>query len=312
MKTRITEMLKVKFPIALGAMAGVTDARFAAAVSEAGGLGTIAAAKESPSSLREEIARLKGVTDKPYAVNIPLMLTQADGLMSVVIDEKVPVVITAAGSPALFTKKMKDNGMHVIHVVPCVELAKRAEDAGVDAVIAEGFESGGFASPYEIGTLALIPQVVDAVKIPVLAAGGIADARGFAACMILGAEGVSVGTAFLTTVECARAGKAWRDQILSGGDTSTKIVARGLAPMRLLINSSSAELERMIVEGASRKEVLNYIFSADWSGDQDGPFPCGQALGPIKSVRTVKDLIMDFASGAEVLLQKKAVEISNS
>jgi enoyl-[acyl-carrier protein] reductase II len=197
-------------------------------------------------------------------------------------------------------------------VVPSVDLAKRAEDAGVDAVIAEGFESGGFASPYEIGTLALIPQVVDAVKIPILAAGGIADARGFAACLLLGAEGVSVGTAFLVTSECTRIGKAWREQILRGGDTSTKIVARGLAPMRLLINSSSAELERRIAEGISRKEVLNYIFSADWMGDQDGPFPCGQALGSIKSVRTVKELITDFVSGAEVLLRTKAAEILSS
>ncbi len=154
MRTRVTEMLKIRYPIALGGMAGVTDAKLAAAVSEAGGLGTIAAAKESAASLKKEISRLKKITDRPFAVNVPLMLTSASDLMNVIIDQKVPVVITAAGSPASFTKMLKENGITVIHVVSCIDLAKKAEDAGVDAVIAEGFESGGFASPYEIGTLA--------------------------------------------------------------------------------------------------------------------------------------------------------------
>ncbi|MCX5833114.1 MAG: nitronate monooxygenase [Deltaproteobacteria bacterium] len=310
MRTRVTEMLKIRYPIALGGMAGVTDAKLAAAVSEAGGLGTIAAAKESAASLKEEISRLKKITDRPFAVNVPLMLTSASDLMNVIVNQKVPVVITAAGNPVLFTKTLKENGIIVIHVVSCVDLAKKAEDAGVDAVIAEGFESGGFASPYEIGTLALVPQVVDAVKIPVIAAGGIADARGFAACLILGAEGVSVGTAFLMTEECVRIGKAWRDLILGGSDTSTKIVARGLAPVRLLVNSSSEELDRMVAGGASRKEVLNYIFSADWMGDQDGPFPCGQALGLIKKVRTVRELMDDFVLESGNFIKKMAVEIS--
>ncbi len=312
MRTRITELLKIRHPIALGGMAGVTDAKLAAAVSEAGGLGTISAAKESAQGLSAQIKCLKDLTERPFAVNVPLMLTAASDLIGVIIREDVPVAITAAGNPAAYTKTFKEEGITVIHVVPCVDLAKKAEDAGVDAVIAEGFESGGFASPHEIGTLALIPQVADAVKIPVLAAGGIADARGFAACLVLGAEGASIGTAFLATYECTRIGKAWRQQILSGIDTATKIVARGLMPVRLLVNNSSRELEEIIAAGGSRKDIQKFIFKADWMGEEDGPFPCGQSLGPIKAMRTVREVIDSFVSGAEDLLKTKAPQIKIS
>ncbi len=305
MRTRMSDLLGIRYPIALGGMAGVTDAGLAAAVSEAGGLGTIAAAMQTAPGLKEEILRLRSLTDRPFAVNVPLMLTSAADMMKVIIEEKVPAVITAAGNPAAYTKSLKEEGITVIHVVPCVELARKAEDAGVDAVIAEGFESGGFASPYEIGTLALIPQVADAVQIPVIAAGGIADARGFAACLLLGAEGASIGTAFLATFECMRIGKAWRQQILNGGDISTKLVARGLMPVRLLVNSSSLELEKRIESGALRKDVQSFIFKADWMGDGDGPFPCGQGVGLIKSMRTVREVIADFVSGAEALLKRE-------
>jgi len=312
MNTRITELLGIRHPIVLGGMAGVSDAKLAAAVSEAGGLGTIAAAKESTLSLSAEIRRLKDLTERPYAVNVPLMLTAASDLIEVIIQEEVPVVITAAGNPAAYTKTLKENGITVIHVVPCVDLAKKAENAGVDAVIAEGFESGGFASPYEIGTLALIPQVVDAVRIPVLAAGGIADARGFAACLILGAEGASIGTSFLATYECTRIGKAWRQQILSGVDTATKIVARGLMPVRLIMNSSSRELEEIIAAGGSKKDIQGFIFKKDWMGEEDGPFPCGQGLGLINTMRTVREVVEIFVSGGEDLLKTKGLEFKVS
>jgi enoyl-[acyl-carrier protein] reductase II len=304
----MTELLSIRHPIALGGMARVTDANMAAAVCEGGGLGTIAAAKKNPISLSTEIKRLKDLTERPFAVNVPLMLTDASALIDVVIKEKVPVVITAAGNPAAFTGKLKEEGIIVIHVVPCVEQARKAESAGVNAVIAEGFESGGFASPYEIGTLALIPQVADAVKIPVIAAGGIADPRGLAACLILGAQGVSIGTAFLATYECMRIGKAWSRQILNGIDTSTKVVARGLMPVRLIMNNSLRELESIIESGGSKKDIQNFIFEADWMGEKDGPFPCGQGLGLIKTMRTVREVIESFVFGAEELLTKKVVQ----
>lgn len=303
MKNRVTEMLKILHPIALGGMAGVTDAPLVAAVSEAGGLGTIGAFKETGEGLARQIGQVKALTGKPFAVNVPLVVPQAPDLVSVVLEQRVPVVVTAAGNPAAHTGKFRDAGIRVIHVVPCVDQARRAEDAGVDAVIAEGFESGGFGSPYEIGTLALVPQVVDAVRIPVLAAGGVADARGFAACLILGAEGVSVGTAFLMTKEASRVGSAWRRGMLEAGDTSTKIAARGIAPFRILINSYTKPFEEKVAAGASRKDIVGEIISSDWSGDQDGLFTCGQAVGLLREVRTVKEVIDDFVNGAEKIFK---------
>ena len=306
MKNRITQLFNIKYPIALGGMAGVTDAKLAAAVSEAGGLGTIAAATESAESLTAEISRLRDITALPFAVNIPLMAPKAKDLIQVVIESRVPVVITAAGSPTVFTAALKQAGSRVMHVVPCVDAAKKAEGAGVDAVIAEGFESGGFASPFEIGALALIPQVVDAVRIPVLAAGGVVDARGYAACRILGAEGVSVGTAFLATVECAKIGSAWREQILSGRDVSTKILARGIAPIRMLANQWTEKLAKLVSVGVTKKEIMKFIFSGDPRSSEDGPFGCGQGVGLIRRIRTVKEVMEDFVVGSEELLKRMA------
>jgi enoyl-[acyl-carrier protein] reductase II len=304
MKNRITEMLKICYPIALGGMAGVTDAPLVAAVSEAGGLGTLGAFKETAESLQQQISQLHTLTQKPFAVNVPLVVPQVPELVSVVLENRVPVVVTAAGNPATYTKMLQEAGIQVIHVVPCVDQARRAEDAGVNAVIAEGFESGGFGSPYEIGTIALVPQVVDAVKIPVLAAGGIADARGFAACLILGAEGASVGTAFLLTKEATRVGSAWRREMLEAGDTSTKIAARGVAPFRMLVNSCTKPFEDKVAAGATRKDIVAEMIASDWSGDHDGIFTCGQAVGLLQEVRTVKEVIEDFVNGSELIFKK--------
>ncbi len=307
---RLTELLNIRYPILLGGMAGVTDAALAAAVSEAGGLGTIAAAKESGQSLKEAIVKLRCLTKQPFAVNIPLIVPQVKELIAEVIEGEVPVVITAAGNPAIYTSVLKAANIKVIHVIPCVDAAKKAEALGVDAVIAEGFESGGFASPYEIGTLALIPQVVDAIKIPVIAAGGIADARGYTACLILGAEAVSIGTAFLATAECSRVGSAWRSQLINGNDASTKIVARGVMPLRMLINSYSDGLEKLVAEGATKKDVAQYVFATDTMSSRDGAFPCGQAVGLIKEIRTVREVIEDFVYGAKIIISRLSTESS--
>ena len=304
MKNRIIDMLKIKYPIAMGGMAGVTDGTFAAAVSEAGGLGTIGAFKESGESLATEIRRLKELSVKPFAVNVPLIVPQVAELMAAAVENQAPVVVTAAGDPRIYTKQLQASGIRVIHVAPCVDLAKRAEDAGVDAIIAEGFESGGFASPYEIGTLALVPQVVDAVKIPVLAAGGIADCRGYAACLILGAEGVSVGTAFLLTKEARRVGTAWMRRMLKAGDTCTKIVARQAAPFRALINSYTPLFEERISKGMSKKQIVGEIISSDWGGDEDGLFTCGQGVGLIKRISTVQEVIDEFVGGSQILFRE--------
>jgi enoyl-[acyl-carrier protein] reductase II len=304
MRNRLNQLFDIRYPIALAGMTGITDAAFAAVVSEAGGLGTIAASKESGDTLKKEIDRLRTLTEKPFAVNIPLMIPQAKNLVSVVIEKRVPVVITAAGNPGLYTESLKKVGIRVVHVIPSVDAAKKAEAAGVDAVIAEGFESGGFASPYEIGTIVLIPQVVDAVKIPVIAAGGIADARGYAACLVLGAEGVSLGTAFLATVECSRVGSAWRSQLVNGSDISTRIVARGVMPIRVLINSASERLEQVALEGASKKDIANYIFTTDTMSEKDNIFPCGEGVGLIRKIKTVKELIEELVYGSQTLINR--------
>ena len=305
MKNRITELFNIPHPIAMGGMAGVTDPLLVAAVSEAGGLGTLGAFKESADSLRKQVRDVIGLTQKPFAVNIPLIVPQTPELVSVILENRVPVIVTAAGNPAIHTKRLQDEGIKVIHVVPCVDQAKRAEDAGVNALIAEGFESGGFGSPFEIGTMALIPQVVDAVKIPVLAAGGIADARGFAACLALGAEGASVGTAFLLTKEASRVvGSAWRREMLDAGDTATKIAARGIAPFRMLVNSCTKPFEERVAAGATRKDIVGEMMASDWSGDHDALFTCGQAVGLIRKIRSVKEMIEDFVNGSELIFQR--------
>ncbi len=312
MKNRVTQLLDIRFPIALGGMAGISDATLAAAVSQAGGLGTIAGATQTGETLREEIDRLRHLTTNSFAVNLPLMIPQLPDLVSVVIEKKVPVVITAAGNPGLCANRLKEAGIRVLHVVPCADLARRAETAGVDAVIAEGFESGGFASPYEIGALALIPQVVDAVKIPVIAAGGIADCRGYAACMVLGAEGVSIGTAFLASVECTRISEDWKRQIIAGTDISTKIIGRGVAALRILMNSTAEVLEKKISDGISRNEILKCVQTANSSEIGEGLYPCGQSVGLIRKIQTVKEIIDQFVYGSERLLAEMNSKLSSS
>jgi enoyl-[acyl-carrier protein] reductase II len=285
-------------------MAGITDATLASAVSEAGGLGTIAAATETGESLKEQISRLRSISEAPFAVNVPLVIPQAQELLSVVIEQRAPVLILAAGNTGSILPDLKKAGITIIQVVPTVEAAARAESAGVDAVIAEGFESGGIGSPYEIGALSLIPQVVNRVKIPVIAAGGIADPRGFAACLMLGAEGISVGTAFLAAKECTRIGNAWRNHLLRGTDTSTKIVGRGVLPVRLLKNSTSDDIEKRISQGAGRTEILEHVFAATLAGDEDGAFPCGQGVGLIDNIRSAKEIIDDFVLGAKDVVSR--------
>lgn len=301
MENRVTTLLKISHPILLGGMAGVGNAGLAAAVSEAGGLGTLAGATLSGQGLAKEIEKLKLLTEKPFAVNIPIMVPQVSELVSVVINNAVPVVVTAAGDPSKYVSQFKDAGIRVIHVAPTSDLARKAEEAGVDAVIAEGFESGGFASPYEIGALALVPTVVDAVDIPVIAAGGIVDARGYAACLILGAEGISVGTAFLLTKECTAVGNAWRRQMLEAGDASTRIFARGVAPLRALVNSYTVALEKRVGEGMTRKDFIREIQTANWYGEEDGLFSCGQGVGLLRQVRTVKEVMEGFVAGADTI-----------
>jgi len=305
--TAVERLLGIKYPVLLGGMAGITDHALTSAVSEAGGLGTLAGALETGDTMSAQIKKTRELTGKPFAVNIPIHSGKAEELVEAVIRDDVRIVITSAGDPGVFTKRLKEAGITVIHVVPTPRLARRAEEAGVDAVIAEGFESGGRASKFEIGTLALIPQVSDAVKIPVIAAGGISDARGYLAARILGASGVSIGTAFLACRECRRIGDLYREKLLAADASDTAIAARGLRPSRVLKNSFYHTVEQKLADGSSQEEIMHLIYSQDLAGEERF-FSCGQGVGLIKNIRSAGEIIQDIVGGAGKILREPEAE----
>jgi enoyl-[acyl-carrier protein] reductase II len=228
-KTELTKCLNIEYPIILGGMVWICMHELCAAVSEAGGLGVLAGGSMTTDELKGEMKRVRENTKRPFGINIPLLRPDAEDLIDVSIEGGAAAIATSAGNPKRFTKKIKDAGLTVLHISPTVTLAKKAEEAGVDIIVAEGFEAGGHNGFDEIGTMALIPQVVDSVSIPVVAAGGIADARGFVAALTLGASGVQMGTRFVATHE-ARAHKNFKDAILTVTDTGTIVTARTLGP----------------------------------------------------------------------------------
>lgn len=305
-KSRICEILDIKYPVFQGGMAWVADANLAAAVSEAGGLGIIAAMNMSGELLREEIKKLRAVTDKPFGVNVMLMSPFAAEVAEVVVEERVPVVTTGAGNPVTYMKKWLDAGVKVIPVVASVALAQMVERRGATAVVAEGGESGGHIG--EANTMPLVPQVADAVDIPVIAAGGIADGRGLAAAIMLGAEGVQMGTRFLVAKECT-VHENYKRKVLKAGDIGTMVSGRRAGhPVRALktpFARAYAELEKDLSvtdeqiaafgAGALKKAVVD--------GDEEGgSFLCGSVAGLVTKEQTCKEIIEDVASGAEKLL----------
>jgi enoyl-[acyl-carrier protein] reductase II len=293
----ICELLNTKYPVIQGAMANITDSLLAAAVSNAGGLGIIAAGGNNPEWVREEIRKCKSLTNNTFGVNIMLLSPFASKIAEVVVEEKVKVVITGAGNPGPYIEAWKKAGIIVIPVVPSVALAKRAERAGVDAVIAEGTEAGGHVG--ELTTMALVPQVVDAVKIPVIAAGGIADKRGVLAAFALGAKGVQVGTVILTSNECA-VHLNYKQKILEAKDTDTIVTGRKTgAPVRVLKNMMAKEYVRLSEAGAGLEELemmtLGSLKRAVIEGDLDrGSFMAGQISGLIKEIKPLKQIFEEL------------------
>lgn len=266
-KTRICEILGIEYPIIQGAMGLIAGAELAAAVSEAGGLGVISPNAGEPEwskvgdNLRRQIQKAKSLTSKPFAVNFPIHMVKDDRtLIDIAISEGISAVTTGAGSPALHTPYFHEHGVKVLHLVATVKHAVGAEKAGVDAVVAEGYESGGINSPDELTTFVLIPQVVDAVKIPVVAAGGIGDGRGLAAALALGAEGVQMGTRFVATKECL-AHPDYKKAIVDAADNSTVITGRGLMMFRGLLNELTRDLVQKERAGAPDEERSVKMFS---------------------------------------------------
>jgi enoyl-[acyl-carrier protein] reductase II len=263
-RTRVCDILGIEYPIIQGGMTWIANAELAAAVSNDGGLGTISPnagmrlEDDVVANLRDQIVKAKSLTDKPFAVNLVVFIPGIEELIDVLVDEGVRVVTTSAGGPRKYTPRLKAAGIKVLHLVSSAKQAMNAEECGVDAVIAEGFEAGGHNGFDELATMALVPQVADAVGIPVIAAGGIADARGVVAVFALGAEGVQMGTRFVATHECI-APRSVKDAIVAATDTGTMITARNLSPTRGLKNAFSAQVAEMGRRGATADELLAFI-----------------------------------------------------
>ena len=305
LRTPLCDLLGIDAPVFQGGMAWIADASLASAVSEAGGLGIIAAMNANADWLRDQIHQLREKTDKPFGVNVMLMSPFADEVAQVVIDEKVPVVVTGAGNPTKYMKAWRSAGIKVIPVVASVALARLVERAGATAVVAEGTESGGHIG--ESTTMALVPQVVDAVKIPVIAAGGIADGRGVAAALMLGAVGVQVGTRFLVADECT-VSETYKELVLKAKDTSTRATGRSTGhPVRALKNPFSNEYRARENAGATPEELVELgmgaLRKAAKDGNYDeGSFLCGQIAGMVKERESAETIVNDLVTGAEQVL----------
>ena len=308
MKSAITELLGIEYPIFQGGMAWIAESTLAAAVSNAGGLGIIAGGSAPIDYLRDQIRRCKSLTDKPFGVNIMLMSPNAEELAQLVIDEKVPVVTTGAGNPGKFMAAWKEAGVKVVPVVPSVALAVRMERAGADAVIAEGTESGGHIG--ENTTMCLVPQVVDAVEIPVIAAGGIADGRGICASFMLGAEGVQVGTRFLAAEEC-QIHPTYKELVVKAKDTDSVVTGRTTGhPCRNVKTKFLKQLAKREMEGGIdpdefEKITLGALRKAVQDGNLDeGSFLCGAIAGMVNEVKPAKDIIEEMFAQAEEILSR--------
>ena len=316
-RTRLCDLLGLTYPVIQGGMLWIATAELAAAVSNAGGLGIISplagmqpeADSEPAAHFENQLVRISRLTARPYGVNIPLDLAYADALVETALRQRVRIVVTAAGNPARFSKALKNKGVKVLHVVSSVKQALKAEACGVDAVVAEGVEAAGHIGIDELPLFALIPQVVDAVSIPVIAAGGIADARGVAAALALGAEGVQLGTRFVA-VEENIAHRRYKQAIVDARDTDTVVTCRGFLPTRSLKTDFTGTLVELEKSGAAIEVMREFIGyrsnrSAQIDGDLNGGEAyCGASAGLIKEILPVKEVIRQLVEGYAAVLKR--------
>lgn len=317
-KTRITALLGIQYPIVQGGLAHLADAKLAAAVSNAGGLGQITAGTlESPEALRSEIAQTRSLTDKPFAVNISFAVRPLHHMLEAALEEGISVVTLTGGNPEPYFRQMEGADVKKIVLTAGVRQARRCEELGATAVIAVGFEGGGHIGRDDIGTLVLVPRVVDAVKIPVIGSGGIADGRGLVAALALGAEGVEMGTRFVATQEC-RAHPSYKEALVKAQETGTIVLARTLGlPGRAIRNPLAELILKREAEGAGQ-EVLLPLLSRDMNkrfileGDMEGGYGwAGQCAGLIDDVPPVKDLIERMVAEARELVQRLGWQIAS-
>lgn len=310
LKTKLCDLLSIEYPIIQGGMAWVATAELAAAVSNAGGLGIIGAGHAPADWVRDNIRKVKETCDKPFGVNVMLLSPFVNDVMQVIIDEKVPVVTTGAGNPGIFMSALKQAGSKVIPVVASVALAQRLQKLGVDAVIAEGTESGGHVG--ELTTMALVPQVVDAVNIPVIAAGGIADGRGLVAALSLGAIGVQMGTRFMTAKECTVHPNV-KEAVFKAKDRDAVVTGRPSGhPVRCLKNKLTKFFDELESKCAPKEEYdkagTGAMKIAMVDGDvKNGSVMAGQVAGMIKQEETCDEIIKDILQGAEKVIKNLGV-----
>ncbi len=307
MRTEICDLLGIEYPVLQGGMAWVATAELAAAVSNAGGLGIIGAGNMPGELLRQEIKKCRSLTSKPFGVNIYYLSPSVQEVVDIVIQERVPVVTTGAGNPGKDMSRFRAKGIKVIPVVSAVALARRLARAGADAIIAEGMECGGHVG--QTTTMALVPQVVSAVSIPVIAAGGIADGRGLAAALSLGAQGVQMGTRFVASTECA-VHQRYKDAILKAKDRSTVVTGASIGhPVRVLNNKLARRFSDLEERRASQQELMQLgtgrLRAAVQDGDvENGSLMCGQVAGLVQEIRPVGEIIADIVTEAGDILQK--------
>lgn len=309
MDNRITRLFGIQYPIIQGGMIWCSGWELAAAVSNAGGLGLIGSGSMYPEILREQIRKCRQATDKPFGVNVPLLYPDIDKHMQVILEEGVKIVFTSAGNPATWTAMLKEKGITVVHVVANTRFAKKCELAGVDAIVAEGFEAGGHNGREETTTLCLIPMVCEAVQIPVIAAGGIGSGKAMAAAFCLGAEGVQVGSRFAASLESS-AHEAFKQAIVAAGDGDTKLTLKELTPVRLLRNGFSEQVEAAYARGASKEELAALLGRGRakkgmYEGDlQEGELEIGQVSATIRDIRPAGDILRDMVMECKEILYR--------
>ncbi len=301
MTNKITQLFNIKYPVIQGGMIWVSGYKLASAVSNAGGLGLIGAGSMYPEILREHIQKCKKATNKPFGVNVPMLYPDIEKIMDIILEEGVKIVFTSAGNPKTWTSFLKKKGITVVHVVSSVKFALKAEEAGVDAIVCEGFEAGGHNGREETTTFTLIPMVKEQLGIPVIAAGGIASGRGMLAAMVLGADGVQVGSRFAATEESS-AHQNFKNTIIEVKDGDTQVTLKELAPVRLVKNKFYNEVQELYLQNPSKEKLKELLGRARakkgmFEGDlENGELEIGQIAGLIHEIKPAKDVLEGIIS----------------
>ncbi|RTY85455.1 NAD(P)H-dependent flavin oxidoreductase [Flavobacterium sp. RSP15] len=302
---KITALFKIKYPIIQGGMIWNSGYKLASAVSNAGGLGLIGAGSMYPEVLREHIQKCKKATSKPFGVNVPMLYPNIEEIMKIIVEEDVKIVFTSAGNPKTWTSYLKENGITVVHVVSSSVFALKAQDAGVDAVVAEGFEAGGHNGREETTTLALIPMVKEKIKIPLIAAGGIATGHAMLAVMVLGADGVQVGSRFAASIESS-AHDNFKEIIVKVKEGDTQLTLKELAPVRLIKNKFYQDVQHLYESGPTKEEIVTLLGRARakrgmFEGDViEGELEIGQIAGIIHAIRPAGEIVQEMISDFEL------------